>query len=107
MRVEDVLGFSRRAGRMALGAGAVERSVARREAKALVIASDASPRTRRHAERYANQCKIPLYEWGTKDSLGAALGRNEVGIVAILDDRFALSLRQVLEGSVGDEKGLR
>jgi len=102
-----VLGFSRRAGRLALGAGAVERSVARREAKALVIAKDASLRARRHAERYATQVGIPLFEWGTKDSLGTALGRGEVGIVALLDDRFALSLKEILEGSVGDEKGLR
>lgn len=107
MRVEDVLGFARRAGRLAVGAGPVERAVARRQAKALVIATDASMRARRHARRYADQRRIPLLEWGTKASLGAALGKSEVGIAAVLDDRFALTLSEALKGSVGDEKGLR
>lgn len=107
MKVENLLGLARRAGRLAAGTGPAERSAARREAKALVVAQDAAPRVHRHARRYAREYGIPLFEWGTKALLGAAIGKGEVGIVAILDERFALALKNVLGDSVEHEKGLR
>jgi len=106
MKVEAILGFARRAGRLAVGTRAALRSAERKDAQALLIARDASERLRRNAGRVASMRAIPLFEWGTKDSLGTALGRTEVGIVAVCDEHLAQSLVKALTAP-DDEKGLR
>jgi len=106
MTVEAVLGFARRAGRLAVGTQAALRSAQQRRAKALLVARDASDRLRRNAERVAAMSAIPLLEWGTKDSLGTALGRGEVGILAVCDENLAKSLVMAVKAP-DDEKGLR
>lgn len=90
-RVRDLLGAARRQRKLALGSAAVEDALGRGLAGLLVVAQDAraaaeTPGVRR-AVAEGRACA-----WGSKERLGRIVGRPEVGVVAILDDRLAAAL---------------
>ena len=92
-RIKTLLGFARRAGKMAVGRSAVEMAYKQNKLVLTILAEDATPK----AERVVAHCKgTGLVRYSTKDGLGAILGRDEVGMVGILDQGFAVSLKQAI-----------
>lgn len=82
----SLLGLAKQAGRLAAGEEPVEAVARARDARVLLLASDAADNTRRRVEHFADagQClwlQIPF----TKGELGRALGRSSVAIVAVTD----------------------
>lgn len=81
-----LLGLAMRGGRLAVGEEPVEAVARARDARVLLLASDAAENTRRRCEHFAEagQClwlRIPF----SKDELGRALGRSSVALAAITD----------------------
>lgn len=104
MRVRALLGFAQRAGRVASGYAAVLRAIGKRKAKLVILALDASPRTRRSVEEAAASGGVPVVLWGSMAGLGEALGKPDRAVVAVCDDGFARALRAALQAGEA-EKG--
>ncbi len=90
-RVRDLLGTARRQRKLALGSAAVEDVLGSGEACLVVVAQDA------RAAAETSQVRRAVAEglacaWGSKERMGRIVGRPEVGVVAILDDRLAAAL---------------
>lgn len=84
--VLSLLGLAKRGGRLAVGEEPVEAVARARDARVLLLASDAAENTRRRVEHFAQggQClwlRVPY----TKDELGKALGRSSVAVAALTD----------------------
>jgi len=84
-----MLGLAKRAGQLELGADSCTAAARAGRAQLVGVASDASERTRRLAERLAENGPpaVPL-PW-TKAELGETLGRGAPGILAITDLQLA------------------
>ncbi len=88
-----LLGMAKRAGKLEIGeepVGAVARA---KQAKLIVLASDASPNTSRRAANFGQvgnvlQIAIPH----TKEEIGFVLGRTSVAMLAVTDAGFAGAL---------------
>lgn len=85
-RFLSLLGLAKRGGRLAVGEEPVEAAARARDARVLLLASDAADNTRRRVEHFARagQClwlRIPF----SKDELGKALGRPSVAVAALTD----------------------
>lgn len=87
-RRTGLLVAARRAGALAVGTDATREAIAGRKVALLLVASDAAGRRDELAaavERLGRAC----LEVGSKVELGALLGRDEVGVVAVLDRGIA------------------
>ncbi len=90
-RINKLLGFARRAGKLAVGRSAVLMAEKQKRLALVLLAGDATPK----AERIVAHLRgIPSIRYATKDELGALLGRDEVGMVGILDQNFAVSIKK-------------
>ena len=93
LNILSLLGLSLRGGRLAVGEEPVEAVARARDARVLLLASDAAEGTRRRCEHFAahGDCmwlQIPF----TKAELGRALGRTSVAIAAVTDVGLAAAL---------------
>ena len=89
-KINKLLGFARRAGKLAIGRSAVETADKQKKLKLVILAEDATPK----AERVVLHLRgVASIRYSTKDGLGELLGRSEVGMVGILDQNFAVSIR--------------
>jgi len=85
-RILSLLGLALRGNHLAVGEEPVEAVARARDARVLLLASDAADNTRRRVEHFADagQCmwlRIPF----TKEELGRAVGRSSAAIVAVTD----------------------
>lgn len=90
-RAEGLLVSAHKARRLAVGTDAVRESMGMGTAEALVIASDAAGR-REDIEAQAKALGQRCVVFGTKVLLGGLLGREEVGVLTILDKGIASAL---------------
>lgn len=87
-RIEGLILAAHRSKCAALGTDAVRAAVADRSAVALVVAADAAGRREELVEAtrgLGGACWVI----GTKASLGRLFGRDELGVLAVLDERIA------------------
>jgi len=90
-RLSGLLVSSLRAGRALVGADAARGAFTGRNVrrpKLLIFASDAAGR-REELAALSERDSVPSITYGTKSTLGRALGRNEVAVVAIMDEQIA------------------
>ena len=85
-RILSLLGLALRGKHLAVGEEPVEAAARARDARVILLASDAADNTRRRVEHFADagQCiwlRVPF----TKEELGGAVGRNATAIVAVTD----------------------
>ena len=93
----SLLGLALRGGRLGMGEEPVEGVARARDARVLLLASDAADNTRRRIEHFADegQCmwlRVPF----TKEELGRALGRTSVAVAAITDIGLAAAVARRL-----------
>lgn len=95
-KVYTLLGFAQRSGALASGETAVASTLRRGSAKLLVMATDVSKNTEERLIAMAEGRSVPIVRFGTKASLGLAVGKAQRAALAVLDAGFARSIRGVL-----------
>ena len=98
-RAEGLLVSAHRARLLAIGTDATRDALGTHQDAVLLVASDAAGRREdleAQAARLGNRCVV----FGTKTLLGGLLGRDEVGVVAILDSGIASALADAVSSAV-------
>ncbi len=90
-----LLGLGARGGRIAIGVGATRAALQRGEARVVLLAADASPRTLEKIERLALATGIPVRRGPAAETLGSRLGRPPVMAVAVRDRELAAGVLAV------------
>ena len=98
--VEGLVGLARRANKLAVGYEACERTVAKKQAALIILANDLSPASAARLRRRLTDPVIPLIVHGRKSAWGRLLGREEVGILTILDQGLAAAITEKLNSGV-------
>ncbi|PYO76209.1 MAG: 50S ribosomal protein L7 [Gemmatimonadetes bacterium] len=86
------LGVRGGGGRVVVGVAGVRAKLQRNALSCVVLAADASPRTRDKVERLARARRIPVLVGPAADRLGAGLGRSSVQAVGVADAALARGL---------------
>lgn len=97
-KIFSLLGLATRARKIASGEFSTEKAIQNFSACLVLIASDASDNT---IKKFKDKCEfyeIPCYVWGTKESLGHAMGKELRASLAVLDEGFADSISRLIEG---------
>lgn len=104
-----LLGLARRAGRVMSGTEAVLRVIQQRQARLVMVASDAADRTCREMTRLTDTYQVPMVVFGTKKRLGHWVGVSNRAVIAIMNTHFALRLKDLTEQAkdgMNHEQGL-
>jgi len=89
--------MAQRANKIVSGGFAVEKELAGKKAKLLIVAEDASEETKKSYTNMALRYKIPMYHVLTKEELGECLGKNFRASAVLLDAGFSKALQKLIE----------
>lgn len=92
-----MLGLCQRAGKIASGDLAAEQALKKRKANLLILAEDASDRTREKFISLAASLGVSCYSVGTRDELGLALGKAHRAAVVVQSRDFTKGIVGILE----------
>jgi ribosomal protein L7Ae-like RNA K-turn-binding protein len=92
-----LLGLAQRAGKVIVGSTAVAREMRRsRQAMLVIFARDFSPATKKRL--LAQAARPPhVFEIGSMQEWGECFGRQQVGVIAVVDKNFTTGLLQKLK----------
>jgi len=92
-----LLGLAKRAGKLEVGDEASRAAISTATAKALLVAADASERTKSSFEFIADSAAIPLIPVSeTREEIGNALGKRPCAVVAICDTGLSAAILKKL-----------
>lgn len=89
-----MLGLAMKAGKIASGEFMTEKSVKSFRAHLVIVAGDASANTKKQFTDMCAYYRVPIVVFGTKEGLGAALGKELRASLAVNDEGFAKALAQ-------------
>jgi len=96
-KILSLLGLAVRAGDAVSGEFAVDKAGKSGRAYLLIIAEDASQNTKKH---YLDMCRyygIPFVLYGTRETIGKAVGKDNRSAAALLDQGFANSIMKQID----------
>ena len=96
-----MIGLARRAGRVIGGNEAVDKAIRQRQARLVIVATDAAGRTCRQIEQTASHDRIAVTVFGEKQQLGHWTGSVNRAVLAIVDTHFALRLQDMIKQAAG------
>lgn len=85
----SALGLCMRAGKCVTGEDSVLKTIRNNQAKAVIIAADASANT---TKKFMDKCRfynVPCMRWGSRKEIGRSIGKSERVVLAITDTGFA------------------
>ena len=95
-RVLSLLGLAAKAGRVVSGGFSAEEAVKSKKACLILIAEDTQTNT---LKRFTDKCShynIPIRFYGTKETLGRAVGKESRACIALTDRGFAQGILKIL-----------
>ena len=96
-KVLAYLGLATRAGKIQSGEFSTEKSVKAGKEAMVIVAEDASNNTKK---KFTNMCtfyKVPIYIYGTKETLGASIGRELRASLALEDTGFCNAIKKQID----------
>lgn len=99
-KTEGMLGLAARAGKIVSGEFSTEKAIKDRRACLVIVAEDASARTKKLFHDKCGFYGVPIREYAVKEVLGHAIGKNERASLACTDRHFAEALQRRMEQEV-------
>ncbi len=90
-RFLSLLGLCQKAGKLKSGEFQTEAAIKSFDAWLVIVAEDASDNTKKKFKDACAFYEIRYIEYGTKDTLAAAIGKEERSSLAVCDEGFAKS----------------
>lgn len=96
-RILNLLGLAQRAGKLSSGDFIVEKAMKKKTPKLVLLAGDCATNNEKKYIQLAELHHIPLRKVGSKETLGAAIGKEVRVVVAVEDDGFAKALLKEID----------
>lgn len=104
-KIYTLLGFAQKAGKIISGDASVFASLHKKSLKMIIVANDLSDNSRKKFEQKLFSAqelkkrdnKIQVFTFGTKESLGHAIGKSPRGLIGVTDDNFVNAICKNLE----------
>lgn len=96
-KILSCISLATKAGRTASGELSIEKCVKSGKASLVILAEDASDRTKKN---YTNMCdfyKVPLRQYGTMEELGHFIGKEFRAAIAVTDMHFSETLMRQMD----------
>lgn len=96
-KVFSFLGLAMRGRRLVSGEYQTLEAIRKNEAKLVLIAEDSSDNTKKLFTDKCTFYHVPVWEFGKKEDLGRAIGKDLRSSLAVCDDGLAASIVKMLE----------
>ena len=97
-KILGLLGLCTKAGKIAFGTDACIDLINRNKIKLLIVANDASDRTKRNLEFICKQNNTKISCLGEIEKLSKAIGKNNKAVIGIKDINFANQIEKIING---------
>lgn len=101
LRVLGMLGLAAKAGKITFGADSCKEAIMKNKVKLIILAQDASERTKTKFIDMANKNDIPIYTISDMDEISKAIGKKNKAIVGIVDLNFSKAIEKIINGGGG------
>ena len=95
--VLSLLGLAQKAGKIASGEFATEKSIKSGRAYLVIVSGDASENIKKKMRQMTEYYEVPLCIYGQKEALGRCVGKSERSMLAILDQGFSKAVEKRLK----------
>lgn len=99
-KIGGLIGLATKAGKIAAGTEACLEAIEKKSAKLVVIATDASERTKKTFKEKCEQCKIANYEILDIEQISKAIGKPNKAVIGIKEKGLAEAIRKIINGGV-------
>lgn len=96
-KVYSMLGLATRSRNLVSGEFSTEKAVKERKAFLVIVATDASDNTKKQFRNMCDFYHVEMREFGTKEELGRAMGKEMRASLAVINEGFAKSIIKILE----------
>ena len=95
-KIFALMGLATKAGKVVSGEFSTENGIKDGKVKLVVVAKDASDNTKKLFKDKGAFYRVPVFEYGSKDELGHAIGKEMRASMGVTDAGFAKSLNGML-----------
>ena len=96
--IYGLLGLARRAGKISFGTESSMEAIEKRKAKFVIVAKDASDRTKKIFENIAQEKNIPFRIAGTIEEISNSIGQINKAVVTVNDENFSKEILKRIDG---------
>ena len=96
-KVYNLLGLCRKAGLLVSGEDSTEMAIKNFSASLVIVATDASCGTKKKFKDSCDFYEVQYAEFGTKDSLGQAIGKEYRSNLAVTDEALATKIIGIIQ----------
>ena len=97
-KILGLIGLAARARKICFGADSVELEVKKKKVYLLVIANDASTRTKEKFQKLASDFQVPIIIEGEIEILSKAIGKSNKAIIGIEEINLAKQIEKIKNG---------
>lgn len=97
-KILGLIGLSARARKICFGADSVELEIKKRKVNLIIVATDASTRSKEKFEKLSKSYNIPLIIEGEIEILSKAIGKSNKAIIGIKDVNIANEIQKIKNG---------
>ena len=97
-KLYGLIGLATKASKLVAGTDACIESIENKSVKLVLIAQDASERTKKLLKEKSKNFNIPIYEIGEIETLSKACGKVNKAVIGIKEKGFAESIKKILVG---------
>ena len=97
-KICGLLGLATRAGKVVFGTEAVLKEIEKNRTKLVIIAIDASERTKMKFKNICNEKNIPIKEALMMDELSKTIGKDNKAVLGIKDINFSNEIIKIIDG---------
>ena len=97
-KILGLVGLAARARKISFGADSVEENIIKNKVKLIIIANDASDRTKQKFEKLSEKYGKNLIVFSSIDKLSKSIGKQNKAIVGIEDINFANEIKKIFDG---------
>lgn len=99
-KIGGLIGLATKAGKIAAGTEACLEAIEKKNAKLILIATDASERTKKSIKEKCEQYKIANYEMLEIEQISKAIGKSNKAVIGIKEKGLAEAIRKIINGGV-------
>lgn len=97
-KVNGLLGLSAKARKIISGTDVVLEKLNNGKVKLVIVATDASDKTKKNMRYYSSKAKVPIYIYGTIFENSKVIGERNKAVLGIIDINFANAIIKVIHG---------
>lgn len=88
-KIYSMLGIAKKGSKISIGFDVTSLDIRDKKSQLVLIASDASDKTKKNIKFFCDKYEVKYIEYGEKEILGKSLGRKVVSVLSVNDTNIA------------------